>query len=1100
MRTPAIEKVGYYPTHDHVVEVVKTYINPATDGMQSRLLDPCCGEGTAAALLGAALNCQTWGVELSYTRAAKAAEVLDKVYQAAWEACSLTEESVNLLFLNPPYDDDRVENQGRLELAFLRSAKAKLVRGGLLVYIIPQRMCANGEISRHLAGNFENFTIGRYQESAYGQIVILATRSQNYHVPAPEEIAAVRSWTEAEIPVLEAAQEPKYTLLPIPSRGAAGKTIVFKRNDWTDEEIVMAALEKGATQTTVWKDLLNPKRAESQLLNPVMPLKKGHIAMLMASGMMGTVRLAGEDGKPMLIKGRVVKVQDVTETSSDNGEVTETLKDRFVTTVAAVQQTGLKIIKDDVEGLTTFMQAYGDQIAEHVLNSYRPLYNMDPTDEEKAVMDSLGQNRKALPGQKPGLLPTQRHAAAAMARSIRASGVGNLQGEMGLGKTISAIATAALLDSFPALVVCPPHLVPKWIREIEETIPGAKARELRRIGRNASDPGDINDVRDFLNNYDAGLLGSKAVAVVANTSAKMGSSWEPTVIQRRVRLETNYSHRWLKVLCCPTCGQPILDEHGDYITEAKDLPKRRMFCQADAPGWELDKDGNRKLDEEGNSVWGTRKCEAPLFAFGDRRWPIADYIAKHAKGRFKLLIADEVHQFKGKSSDRGVAFHQLITACGQTLTLTGTFFGGKSSSIFWLLHRLNTGVRRDFAFNEENRWAKLYGVLETTRKHREDDDDGYTGNRRYRNQAKEQPGVSPAIINRLLDTTVFLSLKDLGIPMPDYKEEVVTLDLKSEVHQPQYQQMDSALKSLAKSNGRYLSVWLQWALARPNSAFRDEDVIVDEYVDGEKTQRKLQIMKLPAAISDDGERLPKEEWLANFCRAERQQGRKVLVYLRQTGTRDIQDRVESALQKSGLRVSVLHGGVDPRKREEWIEKRLTSTDVLVCNPKLVETGLDLVAFSTVVFFEIEYSLYTLWQAVRRVWRLGQTNPVKAVFSVYNDAMESVALALIGKKMKAAQLLYGDEVGGAIVPEDDGDFLTQLARDVLAGTKLPDLASLFAEDSQVSHNPLGSMTTPSVVMTVPLATWEEWLHQRGATMPARKKTRPVSVPAGQVSLF
>jgi hypothetical protein len=36
-------------------------------------------------------------------------------------------------------------------------------------------------------------------------------------------------------------------------------------------------------------------------------------------------------------------------------------------------------------------------------------------------------------------------------------------------------------------------------------------------------------------------------------------------------------------------------------------------------------------------------------------------------------------------------------------------------------------------------------------------------------------------------------------------------------------------------------------------------------------------------------------------------------------------------------------------------------------------------------------------------------------------MEVKALSLIGMKMKAAQLLYGDEIGLAIVPEDDGDF-------------------------------------------------------------------------------
>jgi len=498
------------------------------------------------------------------------------------------------------------------------------------------------------------------------------------------------------------------------------------------------------------------------------------------------------------------------------------------------------------------------------------------------------------------------------------------------------------------------------------------------------------------------------------------------------------------------------------------LAEKRECFHNRIPGWELDADGRTKLDANGDSVWGTRPCGTPLFEFkGARRHSISEYITKHATGAFKLLIADEVHQFKSKSSDRGVAFHQLVTAVKWTLTLTGTFFGGKSTSIFWLLHRLNHGVRRDFAFHDEKRWARLYGVLETTRRRRRNEDadeDGvYTGNRRYRNQAKEQPGVSPAIVSRLLDTTIFLSLKDLNLALPSYKEEVVALDMLDDQGQ-QYHSMDRSLKQLAIQSSRYLSTWLQWTLARPNSAFRDEVVVVDEVDDGNgKNVRKVPLMELPAINPNGHKWLPKENWLADFCKVEKQQGRKVLVYVRQTGTRDIQDRVMMPLQANGLRVSILSGNVDPRKREEWIAKRVNTIDVLICNPRLVETGLDLVQFSTVVFFEIEYSLYTLWQSVRRVWRLGQTQPVKAIFSVYSSAMEATALALMGKKMKAAQLVYGDEVGGAIVPDEEGDFLTQLARDVLEGAKLSDLQTLFADDLQVSHNPMGSLTAPSAVI-------------------------------------
>jgi hypothetical protein len=222
-----------------------------------------------------------------------------------------------------------------------------------------------------------------------------------------------------------------------------------------------------------------------------------------------------------------------------------------------------------------------------------------------------------------------------------------------------------------------------------------------------------------------------------------------------------------------------------------------------------------------------------------------------------------------------------------------------------------------------------------------------------------------------------------------------------------------------------------------------------------------------------------------------------LVYVRQTGTRDIQDRIQESLEASGLRATILSGSVNPRKREEWIAKRCDSLDVLICNPKLVETGLDLVQFSSIVFAEIEYSLYTLWQALRRVWRLGQTKPVKAIFSVYDGTLEARALSLMGRKMRAAQLLYGDEVSGAIVPEDDGDFLTQLAQDVLKGAKLDDLQSLFADDSRVSHNPMGCPTLPSApipVLQFTLQTWQQWAEERNFQIHSnkRKKTNGIQV--------
>jgi len=121
-------------------------------------------------------------------------------------------------------------------------------------------------------------------------------------------------------------------------------------------------------------------------------------------------------------------------------------------------------------------------------------------------------------------------------------------------------------------------------------------------------------------------------------------------------------------------------------------------------------------------------------------------------------------------------------------------------------------------------------------------------------------------------------------------------------------------------------------------------------------------------------------------------------------------------------------------------------------------------------------------------------------------MEARALALMGAKMKAAQLLYGDEVGGAIVPEEDGNILMKLAREALEAADLPDLQSLFADEVAVSNSPLGCPTAPSaplpVLETATVDSWAEWIAQRGVTRPGSNGGRAKEVEASQnqISLF
>ena len=79
---------------------------------------------------------------------------------------------------------------------------------------------------------------------------------------------------------------------------------------------------------------------------------------------------------------------------------------------------------------------------------------------------------------------------------------------------------------------------------------------------------------------------------------------------------------------------------------------------------------------------------------------------------------------------------------------------------------------------------------------------------------------------------------------------------------------------------------------------------------------------------------------------------------------------------------------------------------MICHPRLVETGLDLLFFPTIYFFETGYSTYTLRQASRRSWRIGQHKDVRVKFFSYKDTMQSNCIRLMGRKVLVSMMMEG----------------------------------------------------------------------------------------------
>ena len=492
----------------------------------------------------------------------------------------------------------------------------------------------------------------------------------------------------------------------------------------------------------------------------------------------------------------------------------------------------------------------------------------------------------------------------------------------------------------------------------------------------------------FVADYRSGALPEKSFAIVSYETAKLGSGRVPAMVTRHVHQKYRDEHnrlqtRSVEVCACPTCGAVVVEEYDDedgspladkIITPAQAVEwvgLHRRYCQAPQPRRVWDEERGKHVtlvtDEHGERY----VCGAPLFEVSDlRRMPAAS-VAKRVKKFFGALGVDELHKCKAKGTGVGWALTVLNNACRYTVGLTGTLFGGYSTSIFWLLHRLSGEVRREFGYSDERRWVEKYGLLKNTF-YVEDpkaipEDGAYTGTREYLS-VSEMPGISPAIAGIGLKYCTFSSLNDVGLPLPDYSEEIVRLDL-TDAMQAQMKQADGqpdeaeglfrwAMARKQEEDGKgAISVWLNTALNRPDAMFRGEHVVFHPRVSGRgrfAVRREESVLTLPPVVGP-GEWLPKEMWTAHQCLIERDQGYKTLIGVRQTGTRDIQPRLVQALEASGLRAGILRPSLAPAKRATWIKNHAHEFDVLLTNARLVEVGLNLTMFNTAILFEFEWS-------------------------------------------------------------------------------------------------------------------------------------------------
>ena len=280
--------------------------------------------------------------------------------------------------------------------------------------------------------------------------------------------------------------------------------------------------------------------------------------------------------------------------------------------------------------------------------------------------------------------------------------------------------------------------------------------------------------------------------------------------------------------------------------------------------------------------------------------------------------------------------------------------GGYASTLFHLLYTFSPAIRTEFGRSDEHRWIQRYGFEEHSIGKPDDaavEDGRYSRRRKYRKVVRERPGLVPSALFHLIGNTVFLRLSDVAAGLPPYEEQVMLSSMDSEADATGYSQRKAynhvfeelrkeLAEALKKGSKRLLATYLQTLPAYPDGCTRGETVF---------DPRSGNIIVRVPPLSE-GKLYPKEKALLDLVAAERMAermaGRRVLVYVTHTGTRDVTERMDDSLTRHGFQVAVMKAdAVAPNRREAWVADRVKQgVDVLICHPRLVQTGLDLVDF------------------------------------------------------------------------------------------------------------------------------------------------------------
>jgi superfamily II DNA or RNA helicase len=729
-----------------------------------------------------------------------------------------------------------------------------------------------------------------------------------------------------------------------------------------------------------------------------------------------------------------------------------------------------------IADIATYLRMFGSELGDRIVQSHPALHD---------AQDPLSP-RLARLLRKPFL--AQAIAAMGVAKKWTTERSAAVIAECGAGKTLISLAAMDVHSNgrpFTAIVMAPGHITLKWCKEALETIPRLRVFLIDGLRDRIRDrtPCGVNEVRlrrgqivreglhtsltdlRLRKNYRSArarwqqeICSGPALFVVGRDKAKLSYFW-------RHAYQVARSGPYLGGVVNPDTGRRV--EVGDGWLTGADFRKARMSEVIGGAG-----DG-----EERASLKPRRPVYSPLWqADGKRIRRVAplDFVGRYMDHWFDYAICDEAHQLANDTA-QGNGLGTLAACADRTLILTGTLLGGYAGDVYNILFRLEPDkmVARGYEWGETGlrSFSEAYGVLERVTTIEPADNSCSKG--RVTKQIKHRPGASPLLFaDFLMSLAAFVSLEDISAELPLYSEEVIGVPMDAPL-QAAYKALEEEITNAIKqhrSNHSVISVGLNALLLYPDHAWGIGDLYGYEY--DPETQRRERFLIAQPEDLDPEFVYAKERRLIEIVKAELETGRRRChVYAVYTQKRDVTRRLANILEREGIRVAVLTSDVPPEKREGWFAQKLREgVQVTISHPRIIETGIDLLAQCSLIFFESGYSLHTLRQASRRSWRIGQRQPVHVFYLHYEGTMQSSCLRLMGKKMLVSLAMEGKFCReGLQTLEEDEDILTAMARELVTETGIGESAAAVWRQIQGEH---AKIVPVAIVGPEPLLAIEE----------------------------